>query len=51
MIYQTRKATEKVFGEMKIAIPYYYRSQNVEIVSYEWVWQTLMEKLKTFKYA
>ncbi len=50
--YQTRKASEKLQEEMKsMMLEYHGGNRALEVLPYELLWDTVLEKLKTHKYG
>ncbi|MDJ1469816.1 hypothetical protein QNI19_15405 [Cytophagaceae bacterium DM2B3-1] len=50
--YQTRKATEKLYDEMKsVMMEYYGGNRALEVLPYEVMWDMVLEKLKGYKYG
>jgi hypothetical protein len=50
--YQTRKATEKAYEEMTLVMMEYHGGNRaLEVLPYEMVWNTVLEKLKEYKYG
>lgn len=50
--YQTRKATERVYEEMReVMMVYQGGNRALEVLPYEMLWATVLEKLKNYKYG
>ncbi len=50
--YQTRKATEKLYEEMKsVMMEYYGGNRALEVLPYEVMWDIVLDKLKAYKYG
>lgn len=50
--YQTRKASEKIYEEMtSIHMEYHGGNRALEILPYEVMWNTVLDKLKAYKYG
>jgi hypothetical protein len=50
--YQTRKASEKFYEEMKsMMMEYHGGNRALEVLPYEFMWNRVLEKLKSYKYG
>ncbi len=50
--YPTKKATEELFSELeKTPVDYRGSFRNIEMIPYEQVWDLIMDKIKSYKYA
>ncbi len=50
--YQTRKATERLYEDMKsVMMEYHGGNRALEILPYDVIWDIVMDKLKNYKYG